>query len=144
MNIGMAAFRKIFASSAFWKAALASYLCAVAYLCFNSGEQMPSVDWSFLGIPSDKLVHFLMFLPFCPLAFQAFSRAKQKSLRSLGFLCALTLCGAALAAATEIVQYFLPTRAMELTDLAADCAAIVLGSLVTFLCLPCGGRSQTR
>ncbi|MBQ0078156.1 MAG: VanZ family protein [Bacteroidales bacterium] len=127
-----------------WKAAFVLYIAAVAYLCFGSGDDLPSVTFSLFGIPADKLGHFLMFLPFCPLAFLAFSPLRVKSWRCAGILAIITLCGAAMAFGTELVQYFLPTRAMEMKDFAADSAAIVLGSLGSFLCLPCGGRSQTR
>ena len=40
------------------------YLGAVAWLCFGSFDNAPSIKESFLGIPTDKLIHFSMFLFF--------------------------------------------------------------------------------
>ena len=40
------------------------YLGAIALLCFISGEKIPDIQREIFGIPTDKLVHFFMFLPF--------------------------------------------------------------------------------
>ena len=48
------------------------YLAAVLYLCFGNFSDMSSVAKHFLGIESDKVVHFLMFLPFPVLFYMAF------------------------------------------------------------------------
>ena len=56
----------------------AVYLAAVLVLCFGkfpSSEDVPKYLW---GIPTDKIVHFLMFLPFPVLAYLAFDRYPGK------------------------------------------------------------------
>ena len=39
------------------------YLAAVAYCCFGSFDGIQQVSPSLLGIPTDKIIHFIMFFP---------------------------------------------------------------------------------
>ena len=48
------------------------YLIAIAVLCFGKFSDLPSVSNTILGIPTDKVVHFVMFFPFPILAFLAY------------------------------------------------------------------------
>ena len=40
------------------------YIAAVLYLCFGRFDNAPSIELNLWGIPTDKIVHFLMFFPF--------------------------------------------------------------------------------
>lgn len=40
------------------------YIGAVAFCCFWKFTSLPSLELKIFGIPKDKIVHFLMFLPF--------------------------------------------------------------------------------
>lgn len=119
--------RKLFARMVFLL-----YFAAVLYLCFGEFSSLASVPGSFLGIKSDKIVHFLMFLPFPILFYMAFgwrtSRPWHSFLLALGILSLGTL----IAAGTEFVQDLIPYRASDAMDLLADFLALCLSSVITF------------
>ena len=116
-----------------YRVLLVLYLIAVCYLCFGNFSSIPKVSPSFLGIPTDKIVHFLMFLPFPLLVFQSFSRdgwSRRRSLFATGFT---FLGGLALAGATEIGQSFTRHRSSDPLDFLADSTAIAVCSLIVLL-----------
>lgn len=107
----------------------AMYLVAVAVLCFGkfeSSQDMPRELW---GIPTDKVVHFLMFFPFPALAYLAFDRYKGN--RSSSFLWAgvAFLAGCAYAAVTELIQSRLSYRSGDPVDFQADFLALTACSV---------------
>ena len=107
----------------------AMYLVAVAVLCFGkfeSSQDMPRELW---GIPTDKVVHFLMFFPFPALAYLAFDRYKGN--RSSSFLWAgvAFLAGCAYAAVTELIQSRLSYRSGDPVDFQADFLALAACSV---------------
>ncbi len=107
----------------------AMYLVAVAVLCFGkfeSSQDMPRELW---GIPTDKVVHFLMFFPFPALAYLAFDRYKGN--RSSSFLWAgvVFLAGCAYAAVTELIQSRLSYRSGDPVDFQADFLALAACSV---------------
>ena len=55
------------------------YLVAICILCFGKFSGSSDFPTSLLGIPSDKIVHFLMFLPFPILAFFAFDKYTEST-----------------------------------------------------------------
>ena len=107
------------------------YLVAVAWLCFGNFSSTPDVPRSFWGIPTDKLVHFLMFFPYPILSFFAFDPL-TKNVRSTLIWTAVTfLTGCAVAGITEIVQAkFLPYRTGDLADFTADRLALAASSAI--------------
>ena len=107
----------------------AVYLAAVAFLCFgrfSSSQDVPTDLW---GIPTDKVVHFLMFFPFPALAYLAFDRYKGN--RSSSFLWAgvAFLAGCAYAAVTELIQSRLSYRSGDPFDFQADFLALAACSV---------------
>jgi VanZ family protein len=107
----------------------AMYLVAVAVLCFGkfeSSQDMPRELW---GIPTDKVVHFLMFFPFPALAYLVFDRYKGN--RSSSFLWAgvAFLAGCAYAAVTELIQSRLSYRSGDPVDFQADFLALAACSV---------------
>ena len=107
------------------------YVAGVLFLCFGRFDNAPSVEWSFLGIPSDKLVHFCMFFPFPILAFLAFDKYTESVPRTLLFVGLTLLVGVVLAVGTEWGQAHLTDyRSGDPLDLAADVTALVLSSLL--------------
>jgi VanZ family protein len=107
----------------------AMYLVAVAVLCFGkfeSSQDMPRELWA---IPTDKVVHFLMFFPFPALAYLAFDRYKAN--RSSSFLWAgvAFLAGCAYAAVTELIQSRLSYRSGDPVDFQADFLALAACSV---------------
>ena len=106
------------------------YLVAVAVLCFAKfpgSEDAPMELW---GLPFDKIVHFLMFLPFPLLAYLAWDRNKGRSWSSVLRAAVALLAGCAVAAFTELVQSRLPWRSGDPADFRADALAVGVGTLV--------------
>lgn len=107
------------------------YLLAVLYLCFGKFENTPDLPWSFLGIPSDKLVHFCMFFPFPILAFLAFDRFTDTPKSTFLFSGITWVLGLLLAVATEWGQAHLTDyRSGDPWDLLADVLAITLSTIL--------------
>ena len=107
----------------------AVYLIAVAVLCFgnfSSSHDAPKELW---GIPTDKVVHFLMFFPLPVLAYLAFDRFKGKRLPALLWASVTFLCGCAYAAGTELVQSRLSYRSGDPADFKADFIALAACTL---------------
>lgn len=116
-----------------YRVLLVLYLIAVCYLCFGNFSSVPKVSPSFLGIPTDKIVHFLMFFPFPLLVFQSLGREGWSRRRSL-FVTGLTfLGGLAIAGATEIGQSFTRHRSSDPLDFLADSVALAACSLIVIL-----------
>ena len=111
------------------------YLGAVLFLCFAKFESLPRAEWTLLGIPSDKVVHFCMFFPFPILAFLAFDQYTHTVPASLGFTALTLAVGILLALATEWGQsYFTDWRKGDPKDFLSDLIALILSSaLVLFL-----------
>ena len=107
------------------------YVAAVLVLCFAHFEQTPAIEWSLWGIPSDKVVHFCMFLPFPILAFLAFDRYTDSVRSTLLFSGITLLVGFLLAWGTEWGQAHLTDyRSGDPLDLLADGTALVLSTLL--------------
>ena len=109
------------------------YLVAVAVLCFARFPESEDVPKSLLGIPMDKIVHFLMFFPFPVLAYLAFDRYRGKRRASVLRAAAALLCGCAFAAVTELVQSRLPYRSGDPADFRADACALLLSSVLVLI-----------
>ena len=103
------------------------YLVAVAVLCFARFPESEDVPKSLLGIPMDKIVHFLMFFPFPVLAYLAFDRYRGKRRASVLWT------AAALPAVTELVQSRLPYRSGDPADFRADAFALLLSSVLVLI-----------
>ena len=112
---------------------LVLYLAAVLFLCFGHFSGSPGMDWKLLGIPSDKVVHFLMFFPFPLLVFAGFDRLTTKPWHSALFAVCVFLAGCLLAAGTEIGQTFTTYRNGDVFDFKADTLALALSSILVLI-----------
>lgn len=108
------------------------YLVALSVLCFSNFSSMPDVQKSFMGIPTDKIVHFLMFLPFPVLAYWSFSPKRITLIKTLLMLVGIFAMGCFIAWGTEFIQDKLPYRKMDIVDFKADRIGLALGCLFTF------------
>jgi len=118
------------------------YLAAVAWLCFGKFNSLPSVERSYWGIPTDKIVHFLMFFPFPVLAFFAFDRYTEQFWPSVLWTLGTFIAGCGLAGLTEIVQAkFLPYRMGDFQDFKADALALAISSVIVF-CIDIGKQRK--
>lgn len=109
------------------------YLAAVAFLCFghfSSSQDMPKDLW---GIPTDKVVHFLMFFPFPLLACLAFGGYRGKPGSAVLKTAAAFLAGCAFAAGTEWVQTHLSYRSGDPVDFQADALALLISSVIVLI-----------
>lgn len=107
------------------------YLIAIAVLCFGKFSSLPSVSNTILGIPTDKVVHFLMFFPFPILAFLAYDRFTGTVKSVIIFAVVTLLAGCLIAAGTEIGQAYLTEyRSGDPTDFLADFLALLTGSAI--------------
>ena len=110
------------------------YLVVVLVLCFGQFKDAPSVPWTLLGIPSDKLVHFCMFFPFPILAFLAFDKYTETPRSTFLFSGITFLVGVALAFGTEWGQAHLTTyRSGDPLDWLADISALFLSTLIVII-----------
>lgn len=106
------------------------YIAAVLFLCFGKFDSSPSVPLSILGIPSDKIVHFCMFLPFPILGFLAYDRYTESAGQTLLFVGITLVAGLLLALFTELGQaHFTSYRSGDKCDFAADAIALLAGSI---------------
>ena len=108
----------------------AAYLVAVAVLCFGKFESSQDMPMDLWGIPTDKIVHFLMFFPFLLLAYLAFDRYKGNRSSSFLWTGLAFLGGCAYAAVTELVQSRLSYRSGDPIDFQADFLALAASSVI--------------
>ena len=111
----------------------AVYLAAVAFLCFGQFSNSQDVPTDLWGIPTDKVVHFLMFFPFPLLTCLAFGGYRGKPGQAVLKTVLAFLAGCAFAAGTEWVQTRLPYRSGDPVDFQADALALLLSSVIVLL-----------
>lgn len=117
-------------------AALIVYLAAVAFLCFSRPENLPEMDVkTFLGIPIDKVLHFIMFLPYPILAGLSFIGKQTRLPVSLLILALAIITGAGISYGTEAIQAQTGYRAYEISDFYADMTGIATGTLISVIYL---------
>lgn len=107
------------------------YIIAVILLCVIQTDGLPDLPQSFLGIPIDKIAHFIMFLPFVILGYTSFMPTEKGTLRKLSVLGIFFLVGCIFAFSTERLQAMTAHRSYEILDMAADGIGLICGSLVT-------------
>ena len=117
-----------------FRAAFYAYLVVLAVLCFGNFSSLPKVSKAILGIPTDKVVHFCMFLPFPILAFLAYDKYTGNRRSVLIFALVTFLAGCLLAAGTELGQAYLTKhRSGDAMDFIADFTALLTGSVIATL-----------
>lgn len=109
------------------------YIAAVCYLCFAKPDNIPVVQFSFFGLPIDRPVHFLMFLPFPLLAFNAFDSEGAKVGRRALLISGIAAAGMALAVMTEYIQGLLAYRSQDAYDLLSDFLGLSTGVVIVIV-----------
>ena len=105
------------------------YLALVAWLCFGNFKPTPSIPRSLWGIATDKIVHFLMFLPFPILGTLAFDYRSWWRALAVSMLMANIV-----AFLFERLQSVLTShRITDARDLNANLMGITLGLLITIV-----------
>ncbi len=116
-------------------AAFILYLASVAILCFMHGDKLPDLKETCFGLPSDKVAHIAMFLPFIPLSFFTFRNRNNYAITDMLILTSLLILGAGTAYMTEVIQEKLSYRTYDTKDLYADYIGLGIGyiSITTWL-----------
>ena len=109
------------------------YIALVAYLCFGKFDDLGKVSRTIWGIPTDKVVHFIMFFPFPILSFLVFSDKAKKPWHSLLLAICVFVAGCVLAGATEIGQTYLPYRTGDFMDFKADAISMAISTIIMFI-----------
>ena len=109
-----------------WIVAFVLYFAAIVWLYFATFESDPQLPAAILGIPLDKCVHFLMFLPFPVLGTIAFQ--KDSWWRTL---CWSTVAANIIAFVFESQQHYInPYRYTQAEDLRISISHVVLLILI--------------
>lgn len=117
-----------------WKIIFLVYIAAILFLCFGRFDSMEDIPRFILGVPSDKVVHFTMFIPFTffvGLAF--FFKYIGKSKYIPVFIMAGMVMGFLFAITTEVGQHYIPYREADPFDFIADALGIIFGGCLVFL-----------
>jgi len=109
------------------------YLLVVAFLCFWRFNNVSTITEDILGLPIDKVVHFMMFLPFPVLLYASIGKVFLKPVKAIVFTLGIFLVGCIVAGTTEIVQGQLPYRSMDPADFRADAIAMAVSSLAVYI-----------
>lgn len=102
------------------------YLAAVFTLCLMQFDPSSELPRTFLGIEMDKIVHFVMFMPFPFLFWQAFHKRQGKPYTLVGCILLALTFGLIMGGGIEILQG-LVRRCPDIRDFRAN----ALGLLVT-------------
>ena len=107
------------------------YLAAVGVLCFIRPSSLPEMEIkTFLGLPIDKVLHFLMFLPYPVLSGLAFINREQKLSAVISIMLILAITGTGVAYGTEMIQAQTGYRSYEIADFHADMTGIAAGIIL--------------
>ena len=109
------------------------YVTAVILLCIIKTESLPELPKTFLGIPLDKVAHFIMFLPFPILSYATFCHKDSSIWRDLALMAIICITGGVFAYSTEILQSMTDYRSSDIMDIAADGAGLLSGTLATII-----------
>ena len=110
----------------------AFYLAAVAYLCFLKPGSIPVLQQFIFGIPTDKVIHFIMFLPYPILAYISFRPDRKGVLTHMLALIAIIAVGAAMSMGVERLQ-IAAGRNYDIKDFYANIAGMAAGAAITLI-----------
>lgn len=110
------------------------YLIGLAWLCFGKFDSVDtSIPLDILGIPTDKIVHFLMFFPFPLLCWLVFRGISRKPWHSVAMVLLIFVAGCLIAAGTELGQGYTTYRTPDGNDFFADALSLALASVVALI-----------
>lgn len=117
-------------SKMIWRLTALIYFAVLAFLCFYKFTPSQDIPTTLFGIPSDKIVHFVMFLPFPIICLYAFHSSNGKVGRFVLFLFVMYIAGLLLASGIEIGQKFVGYRSGDVWDFVADSIGLATGTLI--------------
>lgn len=110
-----------------------TYIAAVILLCLIKTDNFPELPKIFLGIPLDKLTHFIMFFPYTILGYCSFHPADAVFWRKAAVVAVILVTGGTLAFSTERLQAMTSYRSFEIMDMAADGCGLAAGAVLTLI-----------
>lgn len=111
------------------------YIFTVLFLClYDFSDSDVDLPTYFLGIPMDKVIHFVMFFQYPVLCWLMLIYNKRTNIFHNHIYSAILITGLTFAALTEAAQgYGTSYREADIMDWIADMVGIVAGSLFVFL-----------
>ena len=109
------------------------YIAAILYLCLMKPDDMPQIEITFLGIPMDKLGHFIMFTPFPVLSYLMFTHRDRSITRDFLILTGIIAVGVGLAFVTEQLQAMTQYRTSDINDAYSDMTGLAFGCIIKIL-----------
>ena len=114
----------------FYILAFCVYIATILTLCLIKPDDLPQPEIYLFGLPVDKVVHCLMFLPFPVLVYMMlFEKARKKWLDTLILAGGMAL-GLCAALGTEFLQSLTQYRSADINDVYADMQGICLGGII--------------
>ena len=113
-------------SSVLW-----GYIGVVLFLILYdfSDQKMTEIPTTILGIPLDKIVHFMMFFSF-PVIIDIYRKSHPK-IKWLQRSIVILILGTAFAITTELLQLLLTSyRSFDISDIIADICGVIIGIVV--------------
>lgn len=107
------------------------YLGLVLWCCFGNFSGLPQVEKEMFGFPTDKVVHFIMFLPFVFLGYMSFASRPKSRFQGILLVLAALVAGSLMAVATEIGQSLTSYRTGDEWDFVADALGLCATTLFT-------------
>ena len=110
------------------------YITSVFFLCFfNPSKIGVELTKHFLGIPLDKILHFILFFPF-PITFY-FVMEYTPILNQIKYrLCIGLLLGCIISLLTELIQYyFIAGRQGDWLDYIADIIGLSIATILMWI-----------
>ena len=132
--------RYIITSAILW-----GYVAAVMFLILFdfSDINMSEVPTTILGVPTDKIAHFLMFLSF-PIIIGIY-RIYHRRIKLLQHNIVILTLGVAFAITTELLQLSLTSyREFDMYDIVADICGIIIGLIIIKIKLPTWATLRNR
>ena len=113
----------------------AAYIIAVLCLCLlNLSSTTQNLSFTFLGIPSDKIAHYLMYMAYPVVGWLFLSYNRRLRIRPQYIYTTLAITGIVFSALTEALQTLLTTyRTTEALDLLANVLGILTGTLLMWI-----------
>lgn len=108
-----------------FKGVFTVYLILLFICCFWDFRGSIDLNTGIFGPHTDKVVHFLLFLPFPVTAYFAFPGLRDTKLRLARFCLLAFLAGTAIGTLIEKIQGWTGYRSCDIIDVAADCCGLV-------------------
>lgn len=109
------------------------YIAAILVLCLIKPDDLPQPEIYIFGLPVDKVVHFLMFMPFPVLVYMMLFEKTRRRWQEVLILAGGMALGLCAAFGTEFLQSLTQYRSADIHDVYADMQGICSGGVLVLL-----------